>query len=359
MLAAVSTAPADVLDTEGYSLFYPDVKEADVEMWAVKTVYQHDSSTNASLVASLKRTAPTARDHQASIHFAPSLIGNSFHVVLVAGHWLTDGRGAIKILNYILNNLNTAVDAEWNWGEEAARLSIPLPVATGRRVAKSGKVIPLPTEEVQAVLSMIIGGDLATQPAFSHPQRLYDTDRSDVDSVHDICLSPLDSKALLDACRAHHVSVTALLNVLLSMAFVGEPAVLAGSKTVPIPFFSTHRGHDLLEEHKQSVGLQLVLAPFGLSSELLRSCWITYPSMSSDGIWRAARESKRQLVEAVVSQFLAPSMSGLALTHPVARYWPDLRARDHLRNPSQSDRRYRRPVLSGSGTVCYLGRQDD
>jgi hypothetical protein len=150
---------------------------------------------------------------------------------------------------------------------------------------------------------MIIGGDLATQPAFSHPQRLYDTDRSEVDSVHEICLSPLDSKALLDACRAHHVSVTALLNVLLSMAFVGDPAGLANTKTLPIPFFSTHRGHDLLEEHKQSVGLQLVLAPFGLSSELLRSCWVGYPSMSSDGIWTAAKESKRQLVEALVSPF--------------------------------------------------------
>jgi len=356
LLAAVSTAPFDVLDTEGYSLFYPDVNEADVEIWASKTVHQHDSSTNADLVAFLKRTAPTARDHQASIHFAPSLIGNSFHVVLVAGHWLTDGRGAIKILDYILNNLNKAEDAGWNWGEEAARLSIPLPVATGRRVAKSGKVIPLPIEEVQAVLSMIIGGDLATQPAFSHPQRHHDRDRSKVDSIHDICLSPSDSKALLDACRAHHVSVTALLNVLLSMAFIGEPAVLGDSKTVPIPFFSTHRGHDLLKEHEQSIGLQLVLAPFGLSSELLRSCWSSYPSTSSDGIWTAARESKRQLVEAVVSQFLAQNMS---LTCPVARYWPDLRARDHLRNPSQSDWRYRRSVLSGSGTFRNFSRQDD
>jgi hypothetical protein len=91
--------------------------------------------------------------------------------------------------------------------------------------------------------------------------------------------------------------------VLLSMAFVGEPAVLANSKTVPIPFFSTHRGHDLLEQHMQSVGLQLVLAPFGLSSELLRSCWSSYPSLSFDGIWTAARESKRQLVEAMVSHF--------------------------------------------------------
>jgi hypothetical protein len=300
-------------------------------MWASKTVHKHDSSTNADLVALLKRTAPTARDHQASIHFAPSLVGNSFHVLLVAGHWLTDGRGAIKILNYILNNLNTAENAGWNWGEEAARLSIPLPLATGRRVAKSGKILPLPIEEVQAVLSMIIGGETATQPAFSHPQRLYDADRNEVDSIHEICLSPLDSKALLDACRAHHVSVTALLNVLLSMAFVGEPAVLANSKTVPIPFFSTHRGHDLLEQHMQSVGLQLVLAPFGLSSELLRSSWRSYPSISSDGIWTAARESKRQLVEAVVSRYLAQSMS---LTDPVARYWPDLRARDHLRNPS-------------------------
>jgi len=301
LLAAVSTAPSDVLDTDGYSLFYPDVNEADVEMWASKTVHQHDSSTTANLVAILKRTAPTARDHQASIHFAPSLVGNSFHVVLVAGHWLTDGRGAIKILNYILNNLNKAEAAEWHWGEEAARLSIPLPLATGRRVAKSGKVIPLPIEEVQGVLSMIIGGESATQPAFSHPQRLYDPDRSKVDSIHDICLSLLDSKALLDACRAKNVSITALLNVLLSMAFVGEPAVLGDSKTVPIPFFSTHRGHDLLEEHKQSIGLQLVLAPFGLSSEVLRSCWSSYPSTSSDGIWTAARESKRQLVEAVVS----------------------------------------------------------
>jgi len=203
---------------------------------------------------------------------------------------------------------------------------------------------------------MIIGAESATQPAFSHSQRLYDPDRSKDDSIHDICLSPLDSKALLDACRAKNVSVTALLNVLLSMAFIGEPAVLGDSKTLPIPFFSTHRGHDLLEEHKQSIGLQLVLASFGLSSELLRSCWSSYPSISSDGIWTAARESKRQLVAAVVSQFLAQDMS---LTYPVARYWPDLRARDHLRNPSQSYWRYRRPVLSSSGTFRHFGRQDD
>lgn len=301
LLAAVSTAPSDILDVEGYSLFYPDVQQADVDEWARRTVIGHESCTLAELVASLKHIAPTARNHRASIHFAPSLTGNSFHVVLVAGHWLTDGRGAVKILNYILNSINTRVDVRWRWGDEAARLSIPLPLATGRRTAKDGKVVGLPTDEVQAILKLLVDAEVESQPTFSHCQHVGDLDRSKPDVIHEIRLSPSESKSLLHACRSHGVSITALLNVLLSISFVGNPEALSGSKTVAMPFFPTDRGHDLLEEHRGSVGLQLVLSTLGLPSDLIRSCWTSYPNTNSNAIWEAAKESKRRITEALVS----------------------------------------------------------
>jgi len=287
---------------EGYSLFYPDVQQADVDKWARRTVIGHERCTLPELVASLKHTAPTTRSHRASIHFAPSPTGNSFHVVLVAGHWLTDGRGAVKILNYILNSINTGVDARWRWGEEAARLSVPLPLATGRRTAKDGKVVPLPADEVQAVLKIMIDADAASQPGFSHSPNVGKLDRSKPDVIHEIRLSPSESTSLLDACRSHGVSVTALLNVLLSMSFVGNSEAVSDSKTVPMPFFPTDRGHDLLEEYRGSVGLNLVLFTLGLPSDLLRSCWSSCPDTDSQAIWEAAKESKRRITEALVSQ---------------------------------------------------------
>lgn len=220
LLAAISTAPADILDTEGYSLYYPDALEPDVEVWADETVVGHPSCTLSDLVASLKQIAPTARNHRASLHFASSHTGNSFHVVLIAGHWLTDGRGALKIFNQILNDLNSPVGSSWNWGEEVARLSIPLALATGRRIAKSGEVVALPPDEVEAITSMIMEAESAAQPAFSHLSRRNEVNSSEPDVVHEIRLSLSDSKSLLKTCRQHGVSVTALLNVLLSMSFV-------------------------------------------------------------------------------------------------------------------------------------------
>jgi hypothetical protein len=302
LLAAVSTAPSDVLDTEGYSLFYPDVQQVDVDVWARETVVRHDSCTLAELVASLKHIAPTARNHRASIHFAPCSNDNSFHVVLVAGHWLTDGRGAFKILRYILDSLNTGATIEWVWGQEAARLSIPLPLATGRRFSKSGKFVPLPADEVQAVLNMVMGAGEAAQPYFSHPPRNNDVQlSSQPDIVQEIRLSTSDSTALLHACRAHGVSVTALLNIVLLMSFVENPEALSNSRTVSMPFFPTHRGHNLHEEHRDSFGMQTAVFTFSLASDLIRSCWTSYPAIDVDAIWEAAKESKRQILEALVS----------------------------------------------------------
>jgi hypothetical protein len=67
-------------------------------------------------------------------------------------------------------------------------------------------------------------------PRYTKPSGDFARPRPGRDIIQDICLLVSESTALLQACRAHGVTVTSLLNVLIVMAFVNDPAVLAGNK---------------------------------------------------------------------------------------------------------------------------------
>ena len=235
-MAAISTAPDDILDTAGYSLFYPLVDTDTVNRWAEETVYQHPPTTMLELVASLKKDAPTAKSSRASLHFARSTSGDEVHVVFVTGHWITDGLGSFTILKHILGYLNNLSEGLYKWGEEVERLSIPLALATGRRTAKSGRLVPLPQGDVDRVLVAMMEGAGAMEPSYTQRPSIHRLPQSQKDVVREVSLSVSDSNALLNLCRSHGVTITALFSVLLALVFVGDDSLL-GSKTVQLPFF--------------------------------------------------------------------------------------------------------------------------
>lgn len=251
------------------------------------------------LVASLKKDAPTARASRASLHFARSTSGDEIHVVLVTGHWITDGLGSFTILKHIVNQLNNPSTEIYRWGEEVERLSIPLALATGRRTAKSGQLVPLPQAQVNKVLGVIMGGAGAMDPSYAQSPGTHKLPQIGKDVVQELSLSVHDSKALLDLCRSHGVTITALFSVLLALVFVGDDPRISDSKTVQLPFFSINRGADLLEQHRSSVGLQLTLSPFAFDAQPVSSCLESVNSKVGQ-IWDLAAAAKDQLVVAKV-----------------------------------------------------------
>lgn len=71
--------------------------------------------------------------------------------------------------------------------------------------------------------------------------------------VHrDLRLSETDSYALLTRCRAHDTTITALLNVLLTLTVVDNRDAIKSVKSVEIPFFPVYREDDLLDEYRNS-----------------------------------------------------------------------------------------------------------
>jgi hypothetical protein len=297
LLAAVSHAPDDIYDVNGYSLTYPLVTEESANIWARETVIQHEAiASMEKLSESLENNSPTARGSRGQLHFAPSSINDAYHVVLVCGHWITDGRGGLKILNRILEGLNDSSVREYDWGSEVARLSVPLAVATGHRTAHEGVIEPLPKAQVDKFLEAFMEGQVAEQPIFSRPQGTHTLPQRSRNINEKISL---DSTALIQACRAHGVTVTALLNVVFCMAFIGEKS-LEGCKTVAIPLFSVHRGEDLIGIHSESVGLEMILAPLGLDAKLIAGCM---GSTDAEAIWTASMIFRQQLVQAKVNQY--------------------------------------------------------
>lgn len=252
LLAAISTASDDILDTAGYSLFYPLVDTDEVNEWATETVYQHPPTTMLDLVASLKITSPTARSSRASPHFARSSTGDEVPVVLVTGHWIMDGLGSFTILNHILRYLNDPSTEIYKWGEEVEKLSKPLAIATGRRIAEKGQLVPLPQGDVDKVLGAMMEGAGAMEPSYIQRPGTHTLPQTKKDVVEELSLSVSDSDALLNLCRTHGVTITSLFSVLLALYFVGDDSLL-GSKTVQLPFFSINRGADLFNTKPVSV----------------------------------------------------------------------------------------------------------
>jgi hypothetical protein len=301
LLAAVSAAPVDVLDIAGYSLLYPLVDTGSASRWAEETVFQHPPTTMLDLVASLKDNAPTARSSRATLHFAHSSTGDAIHVVLVTGHWVTDGLGSFNILDRIAQYLNNPSGGVYSWGEEVARLSIPLSIATGRRIAKSGKLVPLPQSQVNEVLGAVFQGVGGMEPSYIQDPGTHELPQTKKDIIHELCLHQTESNTLLVLCRTHKITITALFSVLLALVFVGDDGSISDFKTLQFPFFSINRGADLLDEYKSSVGLQLTLSPFAFDSAAIRKCRESGDCSSESQIWRLAAAAKEQLVAAKVS----------------------------------------------------------
>lgn len=115
-----------------------------------------------------------------------------------------------------------------------------------------------------------------------------------------LTLSPPESAAILDLCRSHHVTVTALFAVLIAIGFVGHSPTgrsdLAKSKTFQYPLFSVHRSDTLIDSCKASVGLQMVLAPLGVDAPLVSACLDVDDSGCGEHVWHAARSAMQQLV---------------------------------------------------------------
>jgi hypothetical protein len=304
LLAAVSAAPVDVLDIAGYSLFYPLVDTGSASRWAEETVFQHPPTTMLDLVASLKDMAPTARSSRATLHFAHSTTEDAIHVVLVTGHWITDGLGSFAILDRIVQYLNEPSARVHTWGNEVERLSIPLAIATGRRIAQSGQLVPLPQSHVDKVLGAMMGGVGAMEPSYTQPSGTHELPQTKPDVIRELSLSVHDTNALLDLCRSHGVTVTSLFSALLALVFVGDDSSISDFKTVQFPFFSINRGADLLDEYKSSVGLQLTLSPFAFDAVAIRKCLESGDCSSESQIWSLAAAAKAQLVAAKVSHLV-------------------------------------------------------
>jgi hypothetical protein len=141
--------------------------------------------------------------------------------------------------------------------------------------------------------------DAATRPTFAHTAPSADLAQHAPDVISDLTLSGTDSAALLKACRAHGVTVTALLNVLFSMVVAVDRAALAPFKTVSFPFFAIHHGHALVGDHRQGVGLQISIAPFVMEARVVAAC-LDPGQVRVDAIWSAAGEANKRLEEGKV-----------------------------------------------------------
>lgn len=300
LVAATSNAPAQILDTAEYSLYYPLVTTESALRWAQETVFEHAPQTMSELVASLKIDSPTASSSRASLHFARSRDGPDIHVILVTGHWITDGRGSFRILSRILQCLNKSPSGAYDWGDEVCRLSVPLAIACGRRTAKSGQLVPMPQSRVDEVLASILDMNNAAQPSYVHPPGTHDLPQRKADVIHELCLTELESASLLQLCRTNGVTMTSLLNVLFALAYVEREQHISSHKTVQFPFFAIHREVDLLPMYKSSVGLQLTLSSFIVDARTVKDCLMSVQPQESD-IWSMAAAGKKQLVEAKVS----------------------------------------------------------
>jgi hypothetical protein len=267
---------------------------------------QHAPSDMQGLIQKLRPSSPTARNSRAMLHFAPSTVDHSFHLVLSVGHWITDGRGAFRILGHIVRKLNTPPHVAYIWGEEVCRLSIPLGIASGRRTAVGNGVEPLPEGDVKAVFEAVGKLQAASQPSLAGLVGTHNLPQQDPEVIDDLVLSTSDTYCLLELCRAHGVTMTALLNVVFASSAIIAPSRLSGMKTVPLPNFSVDRSDILLPRYRDSVGLNLVLAPYVICADLIRSCTDESDAkMRLEAVWAAARSSNDTLKKLAVSFFFS------------------------------------------------------
>lgn len=75
----------------------------------------------------------------------------------------------LKIFDRMLQLFKQPSSANFPWGHEVTRLSIPLSIALGRRTAFNGQVKALPEAEVNNFLADFMQGHVATMPTLSPP----------------------------------------------------------------------------------------------------------------------------------------------------------------------------------------------
>lgn len=303
LIAVELAKPEDQLDTDGYSIHYPDSSVESVERWAQATVVGHRSTGMSDLVRDVDARVYKSGCWGAELHFASTSNdtgGCTVHLLFVSGHWITDGRGALKILSRLVEFLNSSTSTDLDWGTEVPRLSVPLGVATGKRQAVSGEVVPLPPTTIDDFMQKFMSAHAEAQPTYEKPLQPMTAKLASPQIRGDIVLSEADSAKLLYLCRQHGTTVTALLNVVLAMAYVDDPSQLRASKTLQIPFFSVHRGQDLVESHQASLGLCMTIAPFVFGTAAIDGCLVQGPNQIT-AMWAAAQAAKPQLVAAKVS----------------------------------------------------------
>jgi hypothetical protein len=284
-------------------MYYPLVRASSAKSWAAETVVEHAPTAMRDLVGSLGCYASTAKGSRPRLHYAPSIDSphRTFHVTLILAHFLTDARGAMKIFNHILQYLKAPTTDAFPWGDEVVRLSVPLSIATGRRAMKAGEVQPIPQAHLETFVQGMTMMTANSLPRYTKSPGDFAKPRPGRDIIRDLRLSVSDTTALLQACRARRVTVTSVLNVLIVMAWVKDPAALAGYKTVGFPQFPIDKSKDLLEPYKGGVGLNISIVSFLFDARVIESCLQSgigrFPA-----IWKAAKLAKAQIAENIVNQ---------------------------------------------------------
>lgn len=177
-------------------------------------------------------------------------------------------------MDHILRFLNEpAPPPKYSWGNEVGRLSVPLSIATGRRTASGGLLDPLPPSQVAEFMEGFFGMYMQSQPSLSLPAGTHPLPQTGPDEVQERRLSVEDSRALLEMCRAHGVSITALLNVLSLAAFASQsPERLSDCKTAEIPAFPISRSALLSPPHRNEIGLQIESVSVSVPPGSIQAC---------------------------------------------------------------------------------------
>jgi hypothetical protein len=312
LIAVELVLPQVITDTDDYIVYYPDTTPESATIWAQETVIYQPSLHMADLVHAVDSKIYSSGSSGAEIHFSylPGIGGDdsTLHLVFAAGHWITDRRGAFKILDRLVGYLNSSSSIDLDWGAEVSRLSLPLGVATGRRQANAGNIEHLASGDIETFMHTFMHAHAKAQPSHEKPLQPASIIMPSPQIRSDIVLSETDSHKLLNLCRHHSTTVTALLNVLLAMTYVDNPVKLRSSKTLPIPFFAVHRSHDLVSPYKEGMGLYITIAPFAFAASSIAKC-LDGQDEQNKAIWGAAQEAKHQLLAAKVSH--SSSSSGI------------------------------------------------
>jgi hypothetical protein len=202
-------------DEDTLNYVVPDA--ARLEKWAAETFFVIEGDTSAD-----ELTANFSPSPFVTLHYLP----RSSQIILHASHWRVDGIGAPLLMNAFFDSVVSLLGrnpAELRWGEEPKRLTPSVEVALN---------LPLtPTPEARATAEkctstrfLAVGaigvschGDKDTLPAGTRSARLR--------------LPESTTKAILDACRARDLTLTAVVHA--SVAAINYIGASAESKSKP------------------------------------------------------------------------------------------------------------------------------